>query len=101
MGWNYRKRQTISETVGKKCSNPECCAQHPDNFYLGPDDNFCIHCGSKLVAVPGGIKVIANFGKNGITSYSIKIGKQTMNPQKGLTTLSLGNGLSFTQKLGD
>lgn len=89
MGINIRKRVLIETIVSKKC--PTC------NKEFTADDDFCRYCGTKLTTQT--TKVYANFGKRGITSYSYVLpGGKTIN-SKGKLTLSVGNGISFTQKI--
>jgi len=90
MGVNFRRRELIQTIVTKVC--PNC------NNKCGEEDNFCSRCGNELPA-PQKIKVYANIGKRGITSYSYVLpGGKTIN-SKGKLTLNIGNGISFTQQI--
>ncbi len=88
MGINFRKKVLISESIFKNCE--KCERLFPE------EDAFCTHCGNKLKAVK--TRTYANFGKNGFTSYTIKLANGITFNSKGSFTMPLANGLSYTQK---
>lgn len=89
MGVNFKKRQLLQTIVTKEC--PNC------NHKFDAEDVYCRNCGTELTSQT--IKVYANIGKSGITSYSYVLpGGQTIN-SKGMLTFNIGSGISFTQKL--
>lgn len=89
MAVNFRKRVLLETISSKECPN---CSK-----YFSEEDNFCRCCGSKLNLKQ--IKLYANMGKRGITSYSYVLpGGKTIN-SKGKVTFSVGNGISFTEKI--
>lgn len=86
---NFKKKVLISEVVLKKCTNCQ-------KVYEG-DNNFCKICGKKLISEK--TKLYANFGKNGITSYTYKLANGITINSKGNITTSIANGLSYTTKI--
>lgn len=89
MALNFRKRVLLETIVLKECPN---CSK-----YFSKDDNFCRYCGSKLNLKQ--IKLYANMGKRGITSYSYVLPEGKTINSKGKVTFSVGNGISFTEKI--
>lgn len=89
MAISFRKRVQIKTIESKKC--PECDKE------FNSEDVFCRFCGSKLTSQE--IKVYANIGKRGVTSWSyVYPGGKTIN-SKGKITASIGNGFSFTKRI--
>lgn len=86
---SFKKRILLETITSKECPN---CSK-----YFTEKDNFCRCCGSKLNLRQ--IKLYANIGKKGITSYSYVLpGGQTIN-SKGKISFHVGNGISFTEKI--
>ena len=83
---NYRRRIQIQSIESKRC--PVC----DETFPAG--DIFCRSCGTKLKSQT--IRVYANWGKKGVTSYSLVFPDGKTINSKGTATINLGNGLSFT-----
>ena len=84
---NFKRKQLVQTIAVKVC--PNC------NNNCGEEDRFCIKCGTELPASQK-IKVYANYGKSGITSFSYVFpGGKTIN-SKGKMTFNIGNGISFT-----
>ncbi len=88
MGINVRKRFLLKEETIMICSN---CKLAYDN-----NSNYCSSCGKKLSKKTS--KVYANMGKNGITSISYKTADGITINSKGITTIPLCKGLSYTSK---
>ena len=89
MAINYKKKVLIRETVLKKCT--KCQKVYEE------DNNFCKTCGNKLISEK--TKLYANFGKNGITSYTYKMANGVTINSKGNVTTPIANGLSYTTKM--
>ena len=89
MGINYKKRVLLRETILKNC---EKC-----KIVFNEDCNFCKCCGSKLTSQKA--RVYANFGKNGVNSFTYKMPNGITVNSKGNVTISLSNGLSYTNKI--
>lgn len=90
MNLNVRRRELVETiVVSTKCK--KC------NKELDIDDVFCRYCGNRLI--PQDIKVYANIGKRGVTSYSYVFpGGATFN-SKGKITLNVGKGISLTTEV--
>lgn len=88
MGINYRKRILLKEDILKRCA--------PCQKVYSADINFCPTCGNKLISEK--TKVYANWGKNGITSFSYKMPNGTTINSKGNMTIPIANGISYTTK---
>ncbi|MCR5186922.1 MAG: hypothetical protein K6D97_07410 [Clostridia bacterium] len=87
MGVNVHRKLLIETIESKRCPS---CGQD-----FAAEDNFCRLCGSKLVSTK--IKVYANLGKRGVTSYSYVLPDGKTFNSKGKLTFKIGNGISFTQ----
>ena len=88
MGLNYRRRQLVSSTVLMNCKL--CQKVFPKEAVFCPD------CGNKLTAEKS--EVYANFGKHGISSFSIKLPNGITINSKKMVTVPLAKGLSYTIK---
>lgn len=88
MGINFRSRVLIHEQTATRC---EMCQKVYDG-----EKSFCPACGSKLLIEK--IKVYANFGKKGLTSYTYKLPNGISFNSKGTVTLPLAKGISYTSK---
>ena len=88
MGLNFRSRILIHEQVATRC---EKCQKVYDS-----EKSFCPTCGSELLAEK--LKVYANFGKKGITSYTYKLPNGISFNSKGTMTLPISKGISYTSK---
>lgn len=88
MGINIKKRILVREEVLKKC---EVCQK-----LYSAEENFCTECGSKLTSEK--TKVYANWGKNGITSFSYKLPSGVTINSKGALTIPIAKGISYTTK---
>ena len=88
MGIRFKKRQVVGESVQMLC---EACKKT-----FSQDCNYCPDCGARLK--PSKIKIIANYGAKGLTSFSYVLPNgMTLNSKNGMS-MPLGNGLSFTTK---
>ncbi|MBE5821623.1 MAG: hypothetical protein E7311_03420 [Clostridiales bacterium] len=61
------------------------------------ENNFCKACGNKLISEK--TKLYANFGKNGITSYTYQMANGVTINSKGNMTTPIANGMSYTTKI--
>ena len=84
---NFRRRNLIEERTIRKC--PSCQVMYDEA-------NFCQKCGTKLEDKK--IKIYANIGKKGITSYSIVLPDGKTINSKGKITFNIG-GISFTDEM--
>ncbi len=89
MGFNVRSRLLVHEEPVGRCI--EC-----HKIYDG-EKSFCPVCGSKLLIEK--LKIYANFGKNGLTSYTYKLPNGISINSRGTMTLSLAKGISYTSKI--
>lgn len=88
MGINIRSKVLIHEQIATRCTS---CQKVFDGEKL-----FCPYCGSKLLIEK--IKVYANFGKKGLTSYTYKLPNGISINSRGTMTMSLAKGISYTSK---
>lgn len=88
MGINLRSRVLIHEQTATRCAKCQ-------KVYDG-EKRFCPACGSELLIEK--IKVYANFGKKGLTSYTYKLPNGISFNSKGTMTLPLAKGISYTSK---
>lgn len=88
MGCNVRGRLLVHEETVGRCIK---CQKIYDE-----EKSFCPTCGSKLLAEK--IKIYANFGKSGLTSYTYKLPNGISINSRGTMTLSLAKGISYTSK---
>ncbi len=88
MGINIRSKILIHEQIATRC---EKCQKVYDS-----EKRFCPTCGSELLIEK--IKVYANFGKKGLTSYTYKLPNGISLNSRGTMTLPLAKGISYTSK---
>lgn len=88
MGLNIRGKKLLHEEKATRCSQCEKIYAH--------DMSYCPKCGSKLLVEK--MQIFANFGKNGITSYTYKLPNGISFNSKGTMTMSLAKGVSYTSK---
>ena len=88
MGLNFKKRILLKEEIIKQC---EQC-----KIVYTSEDCFCSICGKKLSTQ--NTKVYANYGKNGITSFSYVLPNGTTINTKGNMTIPISKGISYTAK---
>lgn len=89
MGLRIRGKQLIHEQTATRCSQ---CQKVYD-----ADKAYCPKCGSKLLVEK--MQVFANYGKSGITSYTYKLPNGITFNSKGIVSLSLAKGISYTSKV--
>ena len=89
MGFGFRGRTLLHEQITTRCTS---CLKIYDS-----EKTFCPSCGSKLLIEK--IKVYANWGKKGITSYSYKLPNGITVNSKGTVTISLAKGITYTEKI--
>lgn len=88
MRFNLRGRLLIHEETVGKCTK---CQKIYDD-----EKSFCPNCGSKLLNEK--LKIYANFGKSGLTSYTYKLPNGISINSRGTMTFSLAKGISYTSK---
>lgn len=88
MGINFRSKLLVHEQITTRCTSCQ-------KIYDG-EKAFCPTCGAKLLIEK--IKIYANFGKNGLTSYTYKLPNGISINSKGTITLALAKGISYTSK---
>lgn len=88
MSINFRGKLLVHEQITTRCT---ACQKIYDS-----EKTFCPTCGSKLLIEK--IKVYANFGKKGLTSYTYKLPNGISINSKGTITLALAKGISYTSK---
>ena len=88
MGINFRSKLLVHEQITTRCTS---CQKIYDS-----EKAFCPTCGAKLLVEK--IKIYANFGKNGLTSYTYKLPNGISINSKGTITLALAKGISYTSK---
>lgn len=89
MGLNIRGKKLLHEEKATRCEKCE-------KIYAA-DCCYCPRCGSKLISEK--MQIFANFGKNGITSYTYKLPNGISFNSKGNVTMSLAKGISYTSKI--
>ena len=89
MPLNFKRQVLLQEHSVARCT--KCKKVYDDK------KRFCPECGTELSVEK--IKVYANYGKRGLTSYTFKLPNGISFNSKGTMTLPLAEGVSYTSKI--